>query len=136
MPSNDKCSQLAIFSLEKLGFEDGQTNSSLVFYKSRLSLPMDLLAADFKEGLAPEEAGDMLQVKGLARFRAGCHLDPSYLILGRAMNRSSNDWAAGPSLVNGKVKVFIGLAIVFDFQCTISKLLEVVRDTPVGTSVQ
>jgi hypothetical protein len=65
---DEKGPQLAIGSLEKLSFVDCKTNPTLVFNKSRLTLPMDLVAGDFEEGLAVEVAGDVLQVKDFARL--------------------------------------------------------------------
>jgi hypothetical protein len=129
---NKKRSQLAIFCFEKFGFVDSKANPSLVFYESRLSLPMDLLAADFEEGLAVEEAVDVLQVKGLARSR---QFDLTYSILVGVSNCCSHDWAGFVSFVNGKLKFFIGLAIVFDFLYTISNLLHV-ADTSAAASLQ
>lgn len=132
MRGNEKRSELAIFCLKKFGFVDSKADPSLVFNESRLSLPMDLLAADFEEGLAVKEAPDVLQVKGLARFR---QFDLSYAILVEALNRCSDDWAGFVSFVNGKLKFFIGLAIVFDFLHRISISLRV-ADTSVGASLQ
>jgi hypothetical protein len=128
---NEKRSELAIFCLKKFGFVNSKADPSLIFYESRLSLPMDLLAADFEECPAMEEAADVLQVKGLARFR---QFDLSYAILVEALN-CSDDWASFVSFVNGKLKFSIGLAIVLDFMHRISISLQV-ADTSVGASLQ
>jgi hypothetical protein len=122
MHSDEKCSQLASFRLEKFGFIDCKTNPCLVLNKSRLSLPVDLLAADIEEGLAVEEAGDVLQVKDLVRFRAG-KFDLSCPMLLVVLKRSSNDCAGFAFFMNGKVKSFIDLAIVLDFLSIVSILL-------------
>ena len=72
---------------------------------------MDLLAADFEEGFAGEEAVNVRQEQGLAILR---QFDLRHAILVSAVNRSGNDRAGQASFVNGKVKFFIDLAIVFD----------------------
>jgi hypothetical protein len=109
---NEKGAQLAIGSLKELPFVDCKANPALVRDKSRLSLPMDLGAGDFEQGFAVEVAGDVLQVKELARFR-GNQFNLRNSIFVEILSGRSNDWAGLITSVNLEVLLFIGLAIVF-----------------------
>jgi hypothetical protein len=72
---------------------------------------MELLATEFEEGFAREQAVNVRQEQDLVILR---QFDLRHAILGPAVNRSGNDRAGQASFVNVKANFFIDLAIVFD----------------------
>jgi len=116
MPCDQKRSELKIFRLEKLGFEDGKTDLSLVLNKCRLSFPMDFHATNFEECIAVKERESAVDVPQLQSSVQVAQFDLSYPLLADEHVRSSNEWTRLVSFMDPNMVKFMGLAIVFDFQ--------------------
>jgi hypothetical protein len=109
MGRNDKCAQLAIFSLPTFGLVGREGNIRLVVCELLFATPMNSLAVDFEKGLAGlEQAVALLHKKCFVG-----HFDLCDTALFAVLNGCSNDRTGIPSFVNGNVKVFV--VIVVDF---------------------